>query len=1193
MAEIIGTSGDETLTGTSGADVIRALEGNDRLYGLGGHDQLWGGAGDDVYYIDDASGDQVFELAGQGYDIVYVAGSYVLRPDSHVELLSTNNHAAATAINLTGNGLNNTLLGNAGANVLHGGGGVDLLAGFGGDDIYYTDVAGTQVVEQVGGGSDALYTSVSYALAANASIEILSTNSHAGTTPINLTGNGLDQIIVGNAGANAIHGGGGVDVLRGMGGDDIYYVDVSATKVHEEAAGGYDAVYASISYVLGATSHVEVLSTNSHAATTAINLTGNGLSNQLFGNAGANVLQGGGGVDVLTGFGGNDIYYTDVAATRIVEAAGGGADALYTSVSYALGAATHVEILSTNSHAATSAIGLTGNEFGNMIYGNAGANRLDGKGGADTLTGFGGADTFAFTAALGAGNVDLVADFDTGTGADRIWLGGAAGEPFAALASGLLHTSAFTSGAAATAVGHRIVYNAGTGALLYDADGVGGASAVQFAFLAAGLPLEASHFFIGGPANNLSVITSSGTASVAENSPVSTIVYQAAASDPDGDSLTFVLEGLDRHSFTIDSAGALRFVASPDFEAKSSYELVVRAVDSSGGGGQKPVNITVTDQPEASTPIVNETAAANDGTATAQPIDRALLAVAPHPNLPNDDLPSATIVGNLPNSSDRDFFAITLHAGELLILDVDNSGGNLDTMVRVYNAGGVEIASNDDPGSLDPGSDPHEYGHNTDSLLSFRAPGAGTFYFSIESYPDPEHPTFGSYELHVSIGPPASAAELLEEDVQALISGARWSTTALTYAFPNEANDYPAGFGDPSDPEPASFAPFTGAQQSAVGLMLHQISGVTALTFGQLLHDDEGSAQLRYAMTGATEAAHAYYPGSRPEAGSAWFNKVNFNSPVPGNYAWSSMLHETGHALGLKHGHESPAISYGRDTLEYTVMTYRSYSGAATGEDGGYTNEIWGYPQTLMMLDIAALQRTYGANFTHNAGDTIYTWSPTTGQMSINGAGQGAPGGNRVFMTIWDGGGNDVYDLSAYASATLIDLRPGEWVRTSAIQLANLGHGHMARGNIANALQFEGDPRSLIENAVGGSGNDLIIANQAPNRLSGGGGADTFVWSASAVGVGAQADFVTDFLRGADRLDLSGIDADLASQADNGFAFIGTNAFTGQAGQLRYQSDGANLRVQGDWNGDGIADLEILVHNADNSLLLSSTDFVL
>ena len=205
------------------------------------------------------------------------------------------------------------------------------------------------------------------------------------------------------------------------------------------------------------------------------------------------------------------------------------------------------------------------------------------------------------------------------------------------------------------------------------------------------------------------------------------------------------------------------------------------------------------------------------------------------------------------------------------------------------------------------------------------------------------------------------------------------------------------------------------------------------------------------------------------------------------------MIHETGHALGLKHPHDTVgsfgAIPANLDSLEYSVMSYRSYAGASTS--GGYTNGAFGYPQTLMMYDIAAIQYMYGANFNFNAGNTVYKWSPTTGQEFINGVAQTAPGGNTIFMTIWDGGGNDTYDFSNYTTSLKIDLQPGSWTTASTGQLADLGNGHVAIGNIANALLYQNNPTSLTENAIGGSGNDTITGNTANNKLTGGAGNDT------------------------------------------------------------------------------------------------------
>src|SRR4029079_12016567 len=136
----------------------------------------------------------------------------------------------------------------------------------------------------------------------------------------------------------------------------------------------------------------------------------------------------------------------------------------------------------------------------------------------------------------------------------------------------------------------------------------------------------------------------------------------------------------------------------------------------------------------------------------------------------------------------------------------------------------------------------------------------------------------------------------------------------------------------------------------------------------------------------------------------------------------------------------------------------------------------------LMMYDIAALQTLYGANYSSNSGDTVYTWSATTGQEFINGVGQGRLAGNKIFMTVWDGGGGDTYDFSNYTANLIVNLQPGAWTTLGAdnAQLAILGGiAHKATGNIANALLFGDNTASLIENAVGGTGNDTLTGNQA------------------------------------------------------------------------------------------------------------------
>jgi len=377
------------LTGNELDNYLAANAGANTLDGGGGADQLWGRGGNDSYYVD--GNDAVVEYAGDGYDIVYARNSYALGVGMAVEVLATIDNTATTAINLAGNALDNYITGNAGANTLDGGGGSDTLWGREGDDSYFADMNDV-VLEYAGQGNDILYASANYALAAGLSIEVLATANNLAATAINLTGNELDNFVIGNAGANLLDGGTGADQLWGRGGDDSYYVDGNDAVV-EYAGDGNDIVYARTSYALGVGMAVEVLATIDNTATTAINLIGNAFNNYVVGNAGANTLDGGGGSDILWGREGDDSYFADGNDT-VIEAAGQGNDILYAGSDYTLAAGLSIEVLATADNTATTALRLTGNELDNYLIGNAGANILDGGGGSDILWGREGDDSY-------------------------------------------------------------------------------------------------------------------------------------------------------------------------------------------------------------------------------------------------------------------------------------------------------------------------------------------------------------------------------------------------------------------------------------------------------------------------------------------------------------------------------------------------------------------------------------------------------------------------------------------------------------------------------------------------------------------------------------------------------------------------------------------------------------------------------
>jgi Ca2+-binding RTX toxin-like protein len=187
-----------------------------------------------------------------------------------------------------------------------------------------------------------------------------------------------------------------------------------------------------------------------------------------------------------------------------------------------------------------------------------------------------------------------------------------------------------------------------------------------------------------------------------------------------------------------------------------------------------------------------------------------------------------------------------------------------------------------------------------------------------------------------------------------------------------------------------------------------------------------------------------------------------------------------------------------KQDVEYSVMNYSDYiGGPTTGSTAGSESG----PQTYMMYDIAALQHLYGANFDNVGKNLTYTWAETNGEEFINGIGQGAPvqapGGGwtgapgRIFETIWTGGANSTYDLSNFNDDATLDMRPGHFMMFSKNQLADLGNGHLAQGNVYNAILYNGDKRSEIDNIITGNGNDTIYGNDAGNVITAGSGNDT------------------------------------------------------------------------------------------------------
>lgn len=311
---------------------------------------------------------------------------------------------------------------------------------------------------------------------------------------------------------------------------------------------------------------------------------------------------------------------------------------------------------------------------------------------------------------------------------------------------------------------------------------------------------------------------------------------------------------------------------------------------------------------------------------------------------------------------------------------------------------------------------------------------------------------------------------------EALKYGTYWGTigTPVTLKY-NFLTALPSYY-DPNYGIPGTFKAFNAAQKAAAIKAMTLISQFTNASFAE--NSDPNQAEITWGNidsgNSSVQSAFAYYPDNFGYGGDVWFENYwldyapdPFNAPTEGKYSDLVYMHELGHAMGLVHGDH---LTNGQDSRQYTVMSYTLHPYAINGAE----------PKSYMLYDIATLQELYGADYTFNAGNDTYTYSFLSD-----------------IRAIWDGGGIDTFDASADTSGVNISLVDGTF--------STIGKVSAYQDNLAIAYN------TIIENANGGSADDLIFGNKVANILNGNGGADSLYGEGGddTLNGGAGADYLS------------------------------------------------------------------------------------
>jgi serralysin len=464
-----------------------------------------------------------------------------------------------------------------------------------------------------------------------------------------------------------------------------------------------------------------------------------------------------------------------------------------------------------------------------------------------------------------------------------------------------------------------------------------------------------------------------------------------------------------------------------------------------------------------------------------------------------------------------------------------------------------------------------------------------------------EMPATGVDEIHETEPQEATG----NSNIDALLTDKKWAsdegtyTTTVSFSFGSADSVYVFDANLGYDREGDDFTEPTfgmsALSDNAKDLFYGAVENIESFTNLDLqevqeTETDAGTVRIVWSDLADDDAVGwAYYPGEWYGAGDIWL--ISENHEETDVDFLHTMLHELGHALGLKHSFEVdgdlPAINSKFEGVDYTVM---SYDVSARYPDATWS-DLW--PQSYMYWDILALQELYGVDMVTTGGADTYTFDLA----------------ERYHMTIWDYGGTDTISVTNGSTDVHIDLTPGSWSNVGTT-IEYRGGGATTHENYSVYIADD----TVIEKALGSDGDDTLRGNSVGNVLQGNDGDDVLLGHGGAdvlsAGHGNDAvqggsgddqvwagsgDVGADTLAGGSGNDViaggGGSDLLIGGGADDGVikhSFIANGNWSSDGSDTLYGGDGNDTLLGGGWDDGAVTDNGLYDAGEANTSGLSS-----